>query len=186
LRLNTPSVKIIATCTSGSAAVNRNIGLSYMSRNECVVMIDDDVTGFFPGWYDKLVTPLLSDMNIAIIAARLLRPDGRLAYMMGENYNLEEHLVNVIEKRVPTACIAFIHEGISFDESFVGSGFEDTDFCKQFAVRYPKGKFVVNNDVRLIHKNEMKCQKGEYWKKNQSYFVRKWPEEYDREYGGRR
>jgi glycosyltransferase involved in cell wall biosynthesis len=182
IRRYSPRVPIIATCTNGSAAENRNIGLSQCGLDETVIFVDDDVTGFFPGWDIMLVEPLICRTNVVMVAARLLRPDGRLAYMMGENYDVDQPFVEVTERRLPTACITFVCNGLTFDETFIGSGFEDTDFCKQLGNRYKNGLFVINNKVRLIHKNEQKNQNGENWKHNKAWFVKKWPEEYENEY----
>ena len=72
-----------------------------------------------------------------MVAARLLRKDGSLAFTMAENYDLSKDYVVV--KKVPTACVAFRNDGTSFDQSFVGSGFEDDDFEKQLLFKYSPG-----------------------------------------------
>lgn len=38
----------------------------------------------------------------------------------------------------------------------------------------PDAKFVQSNRCRLIHRNEMKNQKGANWKHNMAYFFTKW------------
>jgi len=184
-------IKIIHTCTQASAARNRNIALSKIRDHELVIMLDDDITTFPVGWERSMVEPFLTDIevplycpefkSVAMVSARLLKMDGRVAHMMGENYNLEKEIVEVDNRRLPTACIAFIkHPKLEFDEQFVGSGFEDDDFCKQIQKLCPNGKFVINNNVKLIHTNEMKNQKGPFWEYNKRHYLRKWPDEVSR------
>lgn len=177
-------IEVVATCGVGeSASWNRNVALDHASIGEIVIMIDDDVSGFYNGWAHELTAPLVTRNDIVMVSARLLKPSGALGYMMGENYDTSTPMVEVLERRLPTACIAFVYDGTRFDENFKGSGFEDTDFCKILSAKYPTEKFVINNIVRLVHANEMKNQNGEYWKSNKAYFVKKYPEEYEREMG---
>ncbi len=176
-----PNINVIATCTNGSAAQNRNIALSHAAIGEIVIMLDDDITGFFNGWVEELIKPLALD-DVVLVSARLLKPNGSLGMMSGDNYDLSEDYVECTQfpKRVPTACIAFRNNGVTFDENYIGSGFEDDDFCRQLAKKYPKGKFIINNAVQLIHLNEMKNQKGVFWKNNKYYYLVKWNDEMDR------
>ena len=76
--------------------------------------------------------------------------------------------------KVPTACVAFRNDGLRFDEHFIGSGFEDDDFCKQHKAKNPFAKFVIANNVKLIHENEMKNQSGKFWEHNKIVFEKKW------------
>lgn len=163
--------QVIATCYKGSASQNRNIGLN-AAKCELVIMIDDDMTGFYPGWNTDLVEPMLSDRNILMISARLLKPNGTPNYTMGENYNLTSPLA--LSKIVPTACVAFWNTPLRFDEAFIGSGFEDNDFCYQLQQQQPNGVFATNNKCRLIHINEKKNQGGRYWEINKRTFENKW------------
>mgnify|MGYP001420544090 CR=1 FL=1 len=182
LRVVSPTATVIVNSSSNSAAFNRNRTLEQVELGELVIMLDDDMTGFFKGWETLLVKPFEYVSDIIMIAARLLRPNGNLAFMMGEDYRIDQSLVEVKERRLPTACIAFRYDGTMFYEGFIGSGFEDTAFCKDLGNKYPNGKFMVNNEVRLVHKNEMKGQKGEVWVKNKAMFVKLYPEEYMNEY----
>jgi hypothetical protein len=161
--------KSIATCEKTSAARNRNIGL-IAATTPIVVMVDDDIAGFYSGWWQELIKPL-EDPNIVYVSARLTKTDGTNALMMFAG-NTHGDLCDV--PRAPTACIAFRNDGTRFDEEFVGSGFEDDDFCAQISTKYPTGRFVINNRVRLIHLNEMKNQGGPIWEKNKAYFDSKW------------
>ena len=174
--------RTMATCRPLSAAANRNIGLDW-ARSSIIIMLDDDICGFgsCPEWWKKMIQPLIDDKTIVVVSARLLNPDQGFGPMMFAG-NRDTPLTDV--PRVPTACIAFRNDGTRLDdgtlmdslnqEGFIGSGFEDDDFCARLAEKYPKGRFVINNDVRLIHFNEMKNQANEYWRHNKSYFDRQW------------
>ena len=52
----------IPTGFNVSASVNRNYGLM-QCFNEIIIMMDDDMGGFFPGWQDKLIEPLEQEDN---------------------------------------------------------------------------------------------------------------------------
>jgi hypothetical protein len=152
------------SCQPLSAAQNRNICLNAVNANY-IVMIDDDVTGFNNGWNIKLCEFLVG--NITIVSARLMRNHKQLGAMSSDNYDVSKDYVYV--PRVPTACVAFKKTPIRFNERYVGSGFEDTDFCKRLG-----GRILIDNRVRVIHKNEMKNQGGDYWEINKKIYESQW------------
>lgn len=174
--------RTLATCQKVSAARNRNIGLDW-AKAPIIIMADDDIGGFFGGWWKTLIKPLEENPDIILVSARLLKPDrsnGMMMFTGDSNVPLSQ------VPRVPTACIAFRNDGTRFDdgtlpdsldkEGYIGSGFEDDDFMAQLSEKYPQGKVVINNDCKLIHFNDMKNQGGEFWTRNKSYFYRKWRE----------
>lgn len=165
-----PNDKIIKTCEPVSAAKNRNIGLNH-ATTDIVIMVDDDIFGFYEGWMNDLIRPLLDDKSIVYVSARLVHPDGSNAPMMFQGESTGPYCD---VPRAPTAAIAFRNDGIRFDENFIGSGYEDDDFCIQIKERYPSGRFIINNKCRLIHANEQKNQHGKYAEHNQAYFEKKW------------
>lgn len=166
-------VQVIASCQEGSAAYNRNYCLE-RALGEIIIMVDDDITGFFPGWNEVLIKPLLADDSISIVSARLTNPDGTNAPMMYDGTPF---------KIVPSSAIAFRKNPLRFDENYLGGGFEDTDFCKQMESAYPDKRTLINEDCRLVHLNEKKNQG--FMGQNRKYFVSKWgwvhkPKEFDR------
>lgn len=163
---------LIFTGLPASAAANRNAGLVKAST-DIVIMLDDDMDGFYPDWDTQLIAPLLTDPTLKILSARLLKPDGTLGHTCSDNYDVTVPIVYLKNRRVPTACIAFYNDGLRFDEGYVGSGFEDSDFCYQIIQKYPEGSAAINNGCRLIHINEAKNQTP-HWNTNWSYFRRKW------------
>lgn len=166
------SGNIIFTGKKASASINRNTGLN-ASNTDIVIMMDDDMTGFYWGWDIDLVRPLMRDSDILISSARLMNENGKPAYTMIENYDLT--VDHICSKKIPTACIAFRKTDLRFDELFIGSGFEDDDFCRQMLQKYGYDKyFVTANNCKLVHLNEAKNQSGTYWDANKAYFQRKW------------
>jgi glycosyltransferase involved in cell wall biosynthesis len=165
--------RLITTCSAGSAAFNRNIGLKQATA-DYVIMIDDDMRGFFPDWDQLLIEPLISEPDIIMVGARLMLPGGlEPAFMMGDlDYNLKERLVEARQRKVPTAACAFRRDPMmKFDERFIKSGFEDTWFMEQLNRKHPHGRHVINNSVKLIHLNEKKGQ-DEAWAANEATFTK--------------
>lgn len=162
---------ILPTCFRASAATNRNFGLN-MSMSEIVIMMDDDIKGFFPGWADELIKPLQNE--VVMVSARLMQSKTKPGVMMNITPDLSKQYQSIPEQLLPSACIAFRKDDTRFDEAYIGSGWEDTDFCYQLNAKYPEGKYLINNDVKLIHKNEMKNQMNTNFLKNKFYFKSKW------------
>lgn len=175
----TTGLDAICSCVKASASVNRNICIdrACLSDGDIVIMLDDDITGFYEGWLSDLVKPM-QDANVVMASARLLRADGvTFNETCSQCFDAEPEEIEI--KRhgdclIPTAAISFRYKGIRFDESYVGSGWEDNDFCLQYLQKFPESKFIQSNRCRLIHLNEMKNQKGHYWERNVSVFIRKW------------
>jgi hypothetical protein len=95
--------KVIATFLPASAAVNRNAGLK-KATSKIVIMVDDDISGFWDGWWQELIRPLEMP-NCVYVSARLMRPDGRPGAMMFEG---DRNPPLTIVPRAPTACVALI------------------------------------------------------------------------------
>lgn len=148
------------------------------AKTEYVVMIDDDITGFFHGWSDLLVEPL-KNPDILYVSARLLNECGIPQMVMGFSKNTHNALVTV--NIAPSAAIAFRNDGTRFCEEYKGSGFEDTDFHFQLKEKYGYDKrVIVNNEVKLTHLHEMKNQNGvgdgfNPFEENKQIFDRRWP-----------
>ena len=175
-------VRYIPTGLPSSASVNRNYGLLQVDQDcEFVIMIDDDMGGFFTGWQEKLVGPYFNEPKVKAVAARLLTPTGDLSPMLGCDADLSVPYKQA-QNVVITAAVVYKRADILgdnpvfFDESYIGSGYEDTDYCFQLSKRYPDAVFLVNNECKLIHFHEMKNQHGKYEQHNKSFFEHKWAE----------
>lgn len=168
----------IVTGFNGSASLNRNYGLikACESKNEYIIMMDDDIFGRYENWQHDLIKPLIEDENVKISSARLITRRGEYAPMMGVSMEKTDDEYTICNGVVVSACIAFRKKDINdiwFDNRYVGSGFEDTDFCMQMNNKFPGCKFIVNNECRLVHRNEMKNQKETFYH-NRNYFAKKW------------
>lgn len=162
---------VIATCKRASASVNRNLALSGAEYGDIVIMVDDDIDGFFPGWDAQIIEPVLNGASMA--AARLLTPDGKPGPQNGATDEMNDVFVYPAHLQiVPTAAVAFVKDELIFDENYLGAGWEDTDFCNQIRMKYPLQYIMVNNKCKLIHRYEGKHAGMD--KVNAEYFSKKW------------
>jgi GT2 family glycosyltransferase len=163
-------VRVHPTCLNASAAKNRNYGLdSLFTDTEYVIMIDDDIRDFYPGWFTDMVRPLRENPDIIFVSARLMAPDGSFGAMMHGSGGKYTGIEEVPE--APTACCAFRKTDLRFNEEYIGSGFEDTEFCRRLKERHSGGKIVVENRCRVTHLNEQKNQHGQYFEHNHKIFA---------------
>lgn len=178
-----PGCEVVVSGLRASAAVNRNYCLDQITRRDAegvlietvAIMLDDDIDGFYPGWVDDLLAPLRDD--VVMVSARLLNPDGTFGPTCSRCYDASPDEIEIHsngEAVLPTAAIAFRFQGHRFDEAYIGSGYEDSDWCHQYLEANSCAKFIQSNRCRLVHRNEMKNQRGQYWKHNFAYFWNKW------------
>ena len=147
-------------------------------------MIDDDIGGFYGGWQNDIVKPLIDFSSVRISSARLLTPDGDIGPMMGIDNDLGKEICEVPKMfningykfgAIISAAIAFrkkdiVDSGINFDSRFIGSGFEDTLFCYYMSRYFEQCRFVCYNKCKLIHYHEMKSQ-NKHFEFNQKLFL---------------
>lgn len=170
--------RLIVTGQEVSASKNRNYGLEAVT-SEIIIMVDDDIRGYYRGWNADLLEPL-KYKDVIMVSARLMRVDGGLAPNCAGNFDDSQDFIYIERGRdncLPSAAIAFRNVGARFDENFKGSGWEDTDFCWQLAEKRPDAKFVINNRCKLTHLLEQKNQFGknnEIDNHNKEYFYKKW------------
>lgn len=175
-------INIIYTGLNASASINRNHGLSRVT-SDIFIMLDDDIYGFYHGWAEELIKPMLMDETIIITSARLLKPDGSFGFMMGDNkiqspgvHEAKPSFYNKY-KRLPTACLAIRKNDLIFDINFVTCGYEDTDYMNRINENYPDLKLVINNNCKLVHLNNMTKQGGKYFTHNKKYYLSKYPDD---------
>jgi glycosyltransferase involved in cell wall biosynthesis len=165
--------ELILTCQiNKSAAINRNYGLNHV-KGDIIIQVDDDIQGFFDCWIEPLIKPLLEHKNIILSSARLMKTDGITINNMNGHFPGSEKIlpwVDIPAKRLPFACIAYRKNNIKFCERYIGSGFEDSQFCEELKKLYPEGKFVISNICKLIHLNEQKNQTGKWDQFNRQLF----------------
>lgn len=173
--------EVFQVYSDASAAKNRNKVIDE-AKGDLIIMLDDDISGFYPDWIYDLVTPLLCHRNLySIVSARLIYANGKTAPQLGGDGNDSGPLVPAIHE--PTvlnitcsAAIAFYKsDNIRFDENYIAAVYEDTDFCMQYREKYPDRKIMINNRCRLVHGNEGK--RGGIKNAatvNREYFAEKW------------
>jgi glycosyltransferase involved in cell wall biosynthesis len=166
-------VNVIATCQQASAAINRNYGLA-RARSDIIFMLDDDITGLPEDWAVRMIEAMASNPRCVMCSPRLLNLDGTMGIMAGFPTKYYEGCEVLGSRELLTAFIAIRNTSIRFDVNYIGSGFEDNDYCRQLVVRFPDAEFICIHDLLAVHRNEKKNQHGEYWQKNKRYFQRKW------------
>jgi hypothetical protein len=140
-------------------------------------MVDDDITNFVTGWDEALAKPLQESPKACMTSARLLSPNGSFGQMLGHAAPRDSGLTLVELQELPTACICIRNDGTRFDETYQGSGWEDTDFSARLRGIYPDGEWYVVEDVRVIHLNEQKHQhEGGIFTRNKSHYRAMWGE----------
>jgi hypothetical protein len=175
-----PHFVLVTSRIRESASINRNYALKVAEKNNApaIVMLDDDITGFYQGWLTDLVQPMIDDNKIIIASARLLNKDRTQGPMM--HCGSIPNTIGVFEvpgchykgfSITPTSCIAIRKNDVRFDEGFKGSGYEDTHYMFCINEAYPDYKIVLNNNCKLVHLNEMKNQGGKYWEHNKKHYL---------------
>jgi glycosyltransferase involved in cell wall biosynthesis len=165
-------VNVIATCQPLCAAANRNRGLE-QATSDPRIMIDDDLADFPPGWAARMVDVMEEYADCVMLTVELMTPGGRRGPMAGDPPRADSGVDLVPRRMLLTACIAIRRDDLRFDENYIGSGFEDDDYCAQQRAQYPEGEWRICHDVKVVHKNEMKGQAAAF-EINKRYFERKW------------
>jgi hypothetical protein len=146
--------------------------------SELFVMMDDDVTGFHPGWLTALIEPLEADPDILVSSARLLGVDGKPNRQQGMWVSLTGKWPEVTGGKVAGACFASrMRFGLPFEERFKGGGFEDTCWLLCLKRKFPNGRIVVSNDCRLVHLHVASRQGGEIFDYNKRLYMSIHPED---------
>lgn len=163
-------LKLVISSSRESVAINVNRGLNN-AEGDFILKVDDDITGFQRGWDLKLIEPMQRDPMIGAVAARLLNKDGSVQLTCSRDVNMHPEWLVTDRPIVPFCCVAFRNDGTRMDERYVGSGYDDGDYCNQLRVKIPNVKFAIHNEVRVIHKHE---QKNAQLNRNALVFREKW------------
>jgi hypothetical protein len=194
--------RIIASCQPASASINRNFCLHF-AASPIIIMLDDDIEGFFPGWDARLLEIFDVEPKATMVSARLMTSEWKVGLSCARNKALVPRWVEIFAARdclMPSAAIAFRNLGHRFNEGFVGSGWEDNDFCfkhlfgcrarrlvmervaghfglaiHDYLLTVDVPRFYVDNGCQLIHRNEMKNQfENDQFSKNRKHFYELW------------
>lgn len=165
---------LIATCQEGSAAQNRNRGLE-QARSPIRIMVDDDIARFSMDWAGRLVDVLETRPECEMVSAFLVNPDDTPAVMMGYTRPRGGGIHEADGPHLISACCAIRNNVLRFDEGYIGSGWEETDYCMQLRRMAPACTLLIDEDVRVVHLNEQKNQ-AEHFEQNKKLYVSKWGE----------
>lgn len=137
--------ELLVSCAPRCVAANRNAGLARATQ-DLVAMLDDDV--LLPAcWMSRLAGVLATHADIAAASGHLVFPDG-------SPQSRREHLADgeLWDVTIPGTCFIYSRERVGdqrFDEGYVGSQWEDTDWMWQ--VRKRGLRTVVVGGVRVVH-----------------------------------
>lgn len=158
-RIASPA-KLIINVEKQSVVRNRSACLAESSA-PFVLWLDDDVVFEQKGWDDYLWQRINHNPQVGVIGVRVkhwqlldrtpLRAEGLAADVCG---------AVMMTRKLP---------GVGFDDHYVGSQWEDTDYC--FEVRKAGYHVLQDNRVSVLHYNE---EKNRNYSDNQVYFCRKW------------
>jgi len=166
-------VRVCATCQPVSAAANRNVGLGW-AESDVRIMMDDDITGLPVGWVVQLAAMLDMEPRCVMGTASLLNQDGKYGPMTGRPPRLSAGASVIETGQMPTACVVVRRNDVRFDEGFVGSGWEDNDYCSQLRQAFPRGLFMICHSVQVVHLNEMKGNQSALFHQNKAHYLSKW------------
>jgi glycosyltransferase involved in cell wall biosynthesis len=179
--------ELVVVQNKASASINRNLCIE-RAKGDVIVMIDDDIFGFYDGWIKCFISPMINNPDkISMITPRLINKEGVLSGQLGDNgkkvipeedYTTAIHTDETKLNIIGSSCIAFFKNDIRFDEGYPGATYEDGDFCMQFNKAFPEKKIVINNKCKMIHLDEGKGRKNKKGENipsyNKKFFATKW------------
>ncbi|MFT7462402.1 MAG: hypothetical protein ACI9EF_000742 [Pseudohongiellaceae bacterium] len=160
--------ELIVSRAKQCVAKNRNAGLD-LATQDLVIFLDDDVL-LPPGWMSRLVAVLGARSDYGAICAHLTFADGspqtrRPELLPGELWEIT----------IPGTCFVYsrarVHD-IRFDENYLGSQWEDTDWMWQ--VLRQGLKVGMSGDVWALHDHA--DSENKWLVPNAEYFRGKWGE----------
>lgn len=153
-------IKFIISVEKQSVVKNRLDCLS-RSKSSYVLWLDDDIKFQEQGWDWKLYNSLFTNPKRGITGVNVVhwqaadnrptRPSGPLLDVCG---------AVMMCRKIP---------GVEFDPKYIGSQWEDTDYCYQ--VRQAGYEVVQDNSLWVLHYNE---EKNRDYTHNRAYFNSKW------------
>lgn len=138
-------------------------------KGDLVIFMDDDVL-LPPFFASKMIATLAARPEAGVVSAIMTNPDGTKQNGVFCKPN------QILDTLPPGTCFCYSKERLGdceFDENYVGSQWEDTDFMVQ--VHEKKLKTYGLGSVHIIHDNNWTGHTNETWKQNMDYFVQKWP-----------
>ena len=166
--------ELIVSLAPRCVAANRNAGLDRATQ-DLVAFVDDDV--LLPAcWMSRLVAVLEAHPDIGAAS-------GHLRFPNGSPQTRREHLADgaLWEVTIPGTCFVYSRSRVGderFDEGYLGSQWEDTDWM--WRVQRRGLRTVVVGGVQVVHEHR---QSAHPWlEANMRRFLERWgrlPEEHE-------
>ncbi|MEW6365206.1 MAG: hypothetical protein AB1714_11300 [Acidobacteriota bacterium] len=150
-----------------SAAANSNWLIKLASSNR-IILLDDDLSFVRAGWDERLLDTLNRYPGVGCVSPRIMDPKGRL--LGPYRYVRDGRVVTGFE--VWGAALAFERAQMRYDETYVGTQCDDTDFLLQhLAAGY---LLAIDGSVDVIHRRELSGPRPPWYEHNQQHLIKKW------------
>jgi hypothetical protein len=142
--------ELVVSCAPRCVAANRNAGLERASQ-ELVAFLDDDV--LLPAcWMSRLAAVLALHPDVGAASGHLVFPNG-------SPQSRRERLADgeLWDVPIPGTCFVYSRARVGdqrFDEGYLGSQWEDTDWI--WRVRARGLRTVVVGGVRVVHDHRLR------------------------------
>ena len=153
-------VKFIICVEKQSVVANR-LGCLSRSKAPYVLWLDDDIKFQKPGWDKHLYEKIKNDPTLGVVGINVVHyqaPTNSATRAHGETHGVCGAVM--MTRKIP---------GIEFDTNYIGSQWEDTDYC--VACTRAGYKVFQDNTLWVLHYNE---EKNRDYTHNRSYFNKKW------------
>lgn len=131
------------------------------SKSKYVLWLDDDIKFTSKGWDQFLYNKIQSDLLLAVIGVNIV------------HYQAATNAATRVHGEAPGVCGAVMMtrkiDGLEFDVKYIGSQWEDTDYC--VAATRLGYKVFQDNSIWVLHYNE---EKNRDYTHNRAYFNTKW------------
>ena len=161
-------LRVIVYAFKQSVAKNRNACIE-LAGDGLRCFADDDIL-LPPNWASKMAAVLANRKDVGVVAPR----------MTGTNLLAQNDLANVPAGEIrpcrPPGTL-FMYDptrmnGCAFDEGYIASQWEDTDFMRQIEVAGLTN--VCTGDVWILHEMNLTQANGVVWNTNKEYYTKKW------------
>jgi hypothetical protein len=136
--------RAIVAGVNTSDPVRRNYCL-LKAESDIVVMVSENISGFYDGWVDDLVKPIQDDPYAVISSARLMFYYGFFIH----DIHSDEDYHRIDGVRIPFGAVAFRRDNNLFSVDYE-SDYCCADFCHRLCAAYPNGYNVIANKCKLI------------------------------------
>ncbi len=145
------------------SVVKNRLACLEKSTNPYVLWLDDDVKFTTRDWASKTLLRLMSNERLGIVGVRVIHSEFRKPrYERNTGYRIDVCGAFMMTRKIP---------GVYFDEKYIASQAEDTDYCYQVI---QKGyKIYQDNSIEILHFAPHKNVNASN-KFNNTYFFQKW------------